>query len=81
MGCNCKKKYDVMKKYSDEGNTDDENKLSTSQKLAKIPMQIMFGILCGAVIIVALVPMLIYVIGCLMLGKQPEFKIKRFKKK
>lgn len=75
MGCNCKNKVDAInKKYGDGG--DNKQKTNPLMKILEFIMQIAFGILCGAIIIVMIVPMLIYIIFCLMFGKQANFRIK-----
>lgn len=79
MGCNCKNKVKKLEKYSDEG-VYVETKLSFFQKILKILLQFVFGIFCGAVIIVMIVPVLLYVIFCLMTGNQATFKLKRLKR-
>ncbi len=79
MGCNCKKKVDAInKKYGDGGN--DVEKTNFLFKFLEFISQIALGILCGAIIIVMIVPMLIYVILCMMFGKQATFRIKDFNK-
>jgi hypothetical protein len=76
MGCNCKKTVDkINEKYGDGGK--DINKINPFLKILHFIMQILFGILCGAIIIVMIVPMLVYVIFCLMFGKQATFRIKK----
>lgn len=78
MGCNCKNKVNAIdKKYGDGNNTKQETIL---KKIINFILQLGFGILCGIIIIVMIVPMLIYVIFCIMFGKQASFKIKDFNK-
>lgn len=83
MPCNCKNTYKKMKKYADNGDLHEDGgkKLSPFMKILQILLQICFGIFCGVVIIIMIVPMLLYIIGCLMTGKEAHFKIKNFKKK
>ena len=82
MACNCKNKYKTMEKYAD-GNNDGgkSEKLNPFMRILQILLQLVFGIFCGVVIIIMIVPMLIYIIGCLITGKEAHFKIKNFKKK
>ena len=58
MGCNCKKTYDKMEKYSDGYN----------------------GILVGGIVIVMIVPIIVFLIGCLIVGKEPKFNFIKKKK-
>ena len=75
MACNCKKTVDnINAKYGDGKKVD--KKTNPFMKILQFIMQIAFGILCGAIIIVMIVPMLVYIIICIMFGKQPSFKIK-----
>lgn len=83
MACNCKNKYKKMEKYADSGSSqvNNEKKLNPFMKIMQILLQLCFGIFCGIVIIIMIVPMLIYIIGCLITGKEAHFKIKDFSKK
>ena len=84
MACNCKNKYKKMEKYADSGGSqvNNEKKLNPFMKIMQILLQLCFGIFCGIVIIIMIVPMLIYIIGCLITGKEAHFKIRNiFKKK
>lgn len=78
MSCNCKQKYDALKKFSDDYfDEDKQSKVKVFfKKLLYIPLQICFGILCGALVLVAAVPFLIYVIVNLMIGRDISFTIK-----
>lgn len=80
MGCNCGKNKikQINEKYGD-GN-DETRKANPLVKIFEFIMQIAFGILCGAIIIVMIVPMLIYIIFCLMFGKEASFRIKNLNK-
>lgn len=83
MGCNCKNKAKGLEKYLDWTGDDalDEGKLSFFGKIMEILFQLLFGILCGAVIIVVMVPAMLYVTVCMMTGRQAHFKIKLPKKR
>ena len=71
-----------MEKYADGGKSIvSEKKLNPFMKLLKILLQFAFGIFCGVVIIIMIVPMLLYIIGCLITGKEAHFKLKRLNKK
>lgn len=75
MGCNCKNKIDAINKNLGDGG-EENKKTNPLMKILEFIMQIGFGILCGAIIIVMIVPMLIYIIFCLMFGKQANIRIK-----
>ena len=77
MGCNCgKNKINAInEKYGDSDNT---KKTNLFMKILEFITQVCFGILCGVIIIVMIVPMLIYIIFCLMFGKEANFRIKDF---
>lgn len=81
MGCNCKKKYDTLRKYSDNP-VDDTEKENVFWKILVFVARFVFGILLAPLIIVITVPFLVYVIICMMFGIDPTFKFKiPFKKK
>ena len=71
MGCNCKKKYNILKKYSDNR---DEPEVSYSgiRRIIQFFAQFLFGILLAPVIICVTVPFIIYVIICIMFGIEPN---------
>lgn len=80
MACNCKNKYNALRKYADDPQfSDTDISGNISLKIVRIILQFFFGILCGAVIIVMIVPALMYIILCLMTGKSPHFTLKRIK--
>ena len=80
MGCNCKSKTVVTSaRLADGGPVDigSDGKLSFLQRLLKFLLQMLFGIVCGAVIIIMTVPLLLYITACLMLGKGISFNPSR----
>lgn len=79
MGCNCKNKVDAINKNYGNGG-EDNDRTNIFAKILQFIAQIAFGILCGAIIIVMIVPMLIYIILCMMFGKQVNFRIKDYSK-
>ena len=89
MGCNCKKTYDKVKKYADnrEQLEQEENEINQNivNKVARFIMQIFAGIIASCLFIIVVIPITIYIIGCILLGKQPNIIIKNpkniFKKK
>lgn len=83
MACNCKNKFKKMEKYADNtaSQSKNEKKLNPFMKILQILLQLCFGIFCGVVIIIMIVPMLLYIIGCLITGKEAHFRIKNFSKK
>lgn len=78
MGCNCKKTYENMSKYADGGESVKERKkFNIFSKLFLFLLQICFGFLCSVVIIIMIVPMLLYIIGCLITGREAKFNLRR----
>jgi len=78
MRCNCKKKVDKINEKFGDGGKDSENEFFLL-KVLRFIIQMLFGILCGLLIIVMAVPMLLYVIICMMFGKEPTFRIRNLK--
>lgn len=87
MACSCAKKAQMLERYDHErtgkpyNEKGDRKKLNPFMKILQILMQICFGILCSAVIIIMIVPMLLYIFICLITGRQAHFTIKNFLKK
>lgn len=89
MGCNCKKTYDRVKKYADnrEQIEQEENELNKNiiNKIARIFTQILLGIISSCLFIIVVIPITLYIIGCILMGKEPYVRIKDprklFKKK
>jgi len=79
MSCNCKQKFDKIDEMYGDGPTI-INKKSPFVKLAEILAKVFFGMVCSIVIVLVAIPALLYVIFCLIIGKQPVFKIKRLDK-
>ena len=79
MACACKKELKKFEKYSDDTieKEEDENPFS---KVLRFLGQFCFGIVAGAVILITVIPLLIYIIGCLLIGKQPFVKLINIKK-
>ena len=84
MGCHCKKTYDKVKKFSDnkEQLEQKENEINQNivNKMARFIMQIFAGIIASCLFIIVVIPITIYIIGCILLGKQPIVIIKKPKK-
>ena len=66
MGCNCKNKVDAINQKYGDGGKSENTKVNPLLKILEIIMQIGFGIICGAIIIVMIVPMLVYIIFCII---------------
>lgn len=75
MGCNCKKKYDAFRKYSDTPNEKDENG-SILGKIILFLAKMVFGILLTPLIIVIMAIFVIYVIICMIFGIEPNIVLK-----
>lgn len=81
MGCNCKKKHDVLKKYSDNPSDNSENG-GFLWKIVVFLAQMVFGILIAPLIIVIAAVFIIYMIICIMFGIEPNVRLKiPFKKR
>lgn len=81
MGCNCKKKVEMIdRKYGDDGGYDGPEH-NIFQKIMYGFLQFFFGIFFAAILIVMVIPMLIYLIFCIVTGKEPSFRIIDFRKK
>lgn len=83
MGCACKNKIKNIEKYSDDFSMVKE-KPNFLKRIFQAILQMLFGIFVGAIIIVATIPLLIYIIGCIMFGKQATIMLnikKLFSKK
>lgn len=82
MGCNCKKTYNKMKKYAD--NRDDlERQEEINQrlvnKIARLIQQIAIGIIASIFFIIIAIPIVIYIFGCILFGKEPYVRILKMK--
>lgn len=75
MGCNCKKKYDVLKKYSDDPAENDE-KGGILWKIVVFLAQMALGILIAPLIIVIAAIFVIYMIICVTFGLEPNIVLK-----
>ena len=74
MGCKCKEKFNQFKSLS-EDKEEEEYKLGVFGNILNFLFRLMYGIICGAIIIIVAVPALIYVIICLLFGLSPKFNI------
>jgi hypothetical protein len=79
MGCACKNDLKKFEKYAD-GKIELEDNETLLGKIFQMILQFCFGIVAGAVIIIAVIPLLVYIIGCLLIGKQPFVKLFNIKK-
>ena len=79
MGCACKNDLKKFEKYAD-GKIVLEDNSTWHSKVFQAILQFGFGIVAGAVVIITVVPLLVYVIGCLLIGKQPFVKLINIKK-
>lgn len=75
MPCNCKKRLEkIEEKYGDNPIVTNKS-LNIWLKILKFILQIPFGILVGGIVIVILIPMLAYIIFCMMFGLEAKFRI------
>ena len=76
MGCNCKRKADAIADAA--GGYQENEEHGWLWKIGMIPVQLVFGIICFALIIVMVVPFLLYLLFCLVTGSEANV---RFTKK
>lgn len=69
-----------MEKYSDGYTSEKTDINSTLLKVANKIAQFFFGILVGGIVIVMIVPIVLFLIGCLIVGKEPKFNFIKKKK-
>lgn len=79
MGCACKNDLKKFEKYAD-GKIELDDNSKWYSKIFQMILQFCFGVVAGAVIIIAVIPLLVYIIGCLLIGKQPFVKLFNIKK-
>lgn len=75
MGCNCKKKAEMIEAKYGDGKSGISAKLNPIMKVIQFFAQMAFGIVFGAIIIVMVIPMLIYIILCMMFGREPKINV------
>lgn len=69
-----------MEKYSDGYTVEKTDINNTLLKVVNKIAQFFFGILVGGIVIVMIAPIVVYLIGCLMVGKEPKFNFIKKKK-
>lgn len=74
MACNCKKTAEKAGKYSDNQEKGVEE-INGSQRLVVILMRIILTILATGVIIVILPFMILYILICMIVGKEIRFNL------
>lgn len=80
MGCNCKKQFNKMLKYADKGEEDNE-KEGLLVKIIQYIMGMGFGIIVAALFIVIVIPLLAYIIICVIFGLEPHIRILDIRKR
>ena len=81
MGCNCKKNYKKISKVADGiygGERNIQSKMTFTGVLNTIYLavtQFLFGLVATSILLVFVVPLLVYVIVCILLGKEPSVRI------
>lgn len=87
MGCNCKKKYKAFSKIADNvygGTRNIKNKMSFGGVMKSLALginQFILGIIASAAFIVLVIPLLLYVIFCILFGKEPSVRIPNLKRR
>lgn len=81
MGCNCKKTFDKMEKYSDDYNPEEvKNEDNIFIKIITYILQIGFGILVGCISICILPFLIMWFVICIILHKEPSLRLKNYTK-
>ena len=81
MGCNCKKTFDKMEKYSDDYNPEEvKNEDNIFIKIITYILQIGFGILIGCISICILPFLIMWFVICIILRKEPSLRLKNYTK-
>ena len=83
MGCNCKKTFNKMEKYSDDFNPDSMNEDAQNNffiKTATYILQVIFGILVGCISICIIPVLILWFVGCTVLRKEPSIRFKKYAK-
>lgn len=82
MGCNCKKRIENIKKYSDNKHNEEQINDNLVNKIARIIVQIVVGIIACCIFVIVVIPIIIYLMVCIIIGKEPNIRIKKsfFKK-
>ena len=84
MGCNCKKKVKQIEKFSDDYNPSEKEtkpKLWWLQNIINYLISIIVVIFAIGLFIIIAPIMLIYLLICVILRKNPKISIKKFTKK
>lgn len=87
MGCNCKARNNYEKfvsKYGEMPVENNENKLNINyffKVCIQGILQILMGILLCVLFIIISIPLVFYIGGCIVLGKEAHVKLFRFNKK
>ena len=83
MGCNCKKTKKTFKKYSDSEITSTELRgrgnfsfINALKTILLVINQFVLGIVACALFLILIVPMLLYLIVCLLFGLEPRIVVK-----
>ena len=77
MGCNCKKTFNKMEKYSDNYNPEEiKNENNIFIKIITYILQIGFGILVGCISICILPIVILWLVICIILHREPSIRIK-----
>lgn len=80
MGCNCKKTRDKFKQYADNKEDLDREDSGIDQniveKVGKHIEQFLIGIITACLFIIIVIPLIIYFIICVLIGKDPTFIIR-----
>lgn len=83
MGCNCKNKLNIFRKLADgettEGLKSNGGGFSFGRAIKAVLLginQFILGLVASVIVIIFFVPMILYVIVCLLFGLEPHIVIK-----
>lgn len=79
MACSCKK--NVNKKYlTDEEKLENKLKhLNGIEKVGNAFLQFFFGLFMGSIVVIGIIPLCLYIIVCMCIGKTIEVRIPKIK--
>lgn len=72
MACACKRKADAVAAVAGENGEEQHGLL---WKIFTIPFQFLFGIVAFALIILMIAPMMVYLLFCLVTGREASFRL------
>lgn len=75
MACGCKNKVQEIEKKYGNGETNEDKTENIILLIVQNVLQFLFGVICGFIIILLSIPIILYIIVHLILGKTTTFDI------